>query len=465
MKVRALQQQLATLQHLLPTQRDILSRLFFQMAFNDFTKFALIGPEGSGKTTLVLALAELFSACDEETVNVAMLQAPLSDASILSQLSQQWFAQSDLTKTELFERLAAGAADQEWVLIVDDLEQLTDSQVEWLLSLPGKQFMFGKHSAVAMQLNLALPVITLADAEHLLQVTALDPLTLAERFANSQGNLHKLLNNADPLSTSKTTGITGKNKRVLVTALGVSLCLMAVVVLFIQSKQTIPSRPTVDKVLLPAATEVVRLPALTEQPENTLDDQAESEIVAIEPLSSDVALVDIPPVTTEASAVAEITPTAESATPDEVTAQALPVSTALVATQSAKAQSAETESVKPQSVKPAEPGVYDHAALLQLSNKDWVVQLAALSDENAVSRVKLSHPQQQILVYRRRWQGKEQWILVSGPFANSAAAKRYIQQLPTSLSASGPFLKRVAAVQQEINAWQGVASANSNQDN
>lgn len=462
MKVRALQQQLATLQHLLPTQRDILSRLFFQMAFNDFTKFALIGPEGSGKTTLVLALAELFSACDEETVNVAMLQAPLSDAGILSQLSQQWFAQSDLTKTELFERLAAGAADQEWVLIVDDLEQLTDSQVEWLLSLPGKQFMFGKQSAVAMQLNLALPVITLADAEHLLQVTALDPLTLAERFANSQGNLHKLLNNADPVSTSKTTGITDKNKRVLVTALGVSLCLMAVVVLFIQSKQNVPARPTVDKVLLPPATEVVRLPALTEQPENTLDGQVEDELLAIEPLSSDVALVDIPPVTTEVSPAAESTPTSEQ---DEVTVQASPVSTALVATQSAKAQSAETESVKPQSVKPAEPGVYDHAALLQLSNKDWVVQLAALSDENAVSRVKLSHPQQQILVYRRSWQGKEQWILVSGPFANSAAAKRYIQQLPTTLSASGPFLKRVAAVQQEINAWQGVASANSNQDN
>lgn len=74
MKVRGLQQQLAASHYLLPSQRDLLSRLLFQLAFNDFNQLAVFGGCGSGKSTLCLALAELFSGCEEMQLNAAMVK-------------------------------------------------------------------------------------------------------------------------------------------------------------------------------------------------------------------------------------------------------------------------------------------------------------------------------------------------------------------------------------------------------
>ena len=69
METSILQQKVAQQRHLLPSQQELLNRLLFQLAFNNFQNIGLVGAEGSGKSTLALAIAELFS----EQANVALL--------------------------------------------------------------------------------------------------------------------------------------------------------------------------------------------------------------------------------------------------------------------------------------------------------------------------------------------------------------------------------------------------------
>ena len=56
-----LHQKLATLQGLLPSQRQWLERLVFQLEFNPYQLIYLVGGPGSGKSTLTLAIADLLS--------------------------------------------------------------------------------------------------------------------------------------------------------------------------------------------------------------------------------------------------------------------------------------------------------------------------------------------------------------------------------------------------------------------
>jgi len=464
MKVRGLQQQLAVSTYLLPSQRDVLSRLLFQLAFNDFTRLAIIGGAGSGKTTLALALAELFSECQDIAVNVAMLQAPLSDELLTAQLARQWFAEPGLTKDQLSNRLAIESVSTELVLIADDLEQLTATQYDWLLTLSVRLFMFGNSTDANMQLNLTLPVITLADCEQLLQAEALDPLTLAERFANSQQNLHKLLRDvvAKPVQP-KAQNVS--RKPLFAAVVGAFLVLLVLLTSILNGD----SEPLAEPKMIAAKgnLDAVPLPPVETSDNQPLPIEVDSDITAPELLTevpapvvvdseddveNDLAAVGI----SAKPLVADKKPQPQSAEESAVVIAPVTLPAAVVPSPSSPAN-ADATSVN--------EAVYDHVALLQAPAKQLLVQIAVLSSENALRRFTRSYPQLPVLVYQRRWQGREQWVIVSGPFAGNSAAKQHLQQLPTALSASGPFIKTVGAVQQEIYAWQRLKLAETSQGN
>lgn len=467
MKVRGLQQQLAASVYLLPSQRDLLSRLLFQLAFNDFNKLAILGGSGSGKSTLAFALAELFSECQEMSVNVALLQAPMTTEQLIAQLAKQWFAAPQLSATELVARLAAEAAHTEWVLIVDDPEQLTEAQTDWLLQLTVRLFMFAGEAQGEMQLNLAIPALTLTDSEQLLQTEALDALSLAERFAHSQGDLHKLLAKESSVAKRPLTKV-GDKRPQLVIVVAVLLVLLVGLFFWLNDDTSAEhselailtiEEPPLNIIDLPVMPDIVATElAITPEPESaalvlateTKSIVAESKkdpLLAEVPLSESIAEVGL----------AEITPADKSNEQlDEKHSQQQNVKVA-----------AASEKSEPNVAVPATLplAVYDHLTLLDFSANSLLVQLAVLSDEGALTRFKQSYPQLQILVYQRNWQGKEQWIIVSGPFTSNASARRHIQQLPGSLSASGPFIKTVGAVQQEIQTWQRLKLAKTTQGN
>lgn len=466
MKVRGLQQQLAASTYLLPSQRDVLSRLLFQLAFNDFTRLAIVGQAGSGKTTLALALAELFSECQDIAVNVAMLQAPLTDELLSTQLARQWFAEPGLTKDQLSNRLTIESGTTELILIADDLEQLTATQYDWLLTLPVRLFMFGSSTDANMQLNLTLPVLTLADCEQLLQAEELDPLALAERFANSQHNLHKLLHEEGQRSVVSKAQSTSR-KPLVAAAVGACLVLLVLFSILLKDDSRQPTEPkwvitaserAVNAIPLPPVDEVRHEPILIdtnvdmirpapEKPEPAAIAASEDIVahnVAATGITSDPLLTDIkpPPLLVDDSAKVAVSAPA-TVLPAE------PVSSAAVT-----AGNMASDEV-----------VYDHATLLETPVQQFLVQIAVLSSENALKRFTRTYPQLPVMVYQRRWQGREQWVIVSGPFANNSAAKQHLQQLPTALSASGPFIKTVGAVQQEIYAWQRLKLAEPGQGN
>ncbi len=56
-----LQQKLTQIKGLLPSQRQWLERLVFQLEFNPYQLIYMVGGPGTGKTTLTLAIAELLS--------------------------------------------------------------------------------------------------------------------------------------------------------------------------------------------------------------------------------------------------------------------------------------------------------------------------------------------------------------------------------------------------------------------
>lgn len=478
MKVRGLQQQLAASTYLLPSQRELLSRLLFQLAFNDFSKLAIFGAAGSGKSTLALALAELFSECQEMVVNVALLQAPLTAEHLVAQLAKQWFAAAHLSAAELADRLAADAEHTEWVLIVDDPERLNQEQLDWLQNLPVRLFLFAGSAQQEMQLNLAIPAVTLQDCEQLLQAETLSTLSVAERFAHSHGNLHLLV--AKSVAVPKAPqAATKPTKPLLAAAVGGALVLLVVLTLWIndtaeQQPQNAGQANTAD------TANVIKRPVseriAMNEPERELPDtelQAELNIAdhnqeqaspSLEPaaIAPEVAItkVDAEYVEPETPVAAEPSVTAQRSVEAEMNTQAELTAEAAKASGSATAK----PQVKPASTQQAALplAVYDHLTLLNAPANNLVVQLAVLSGENALQRFKQRYPQLQVLIYQRSWQGKEQWIIVSGPFTSSALAKQHIQQLPGSLSAAGPFTKTVGAVQQEILAWQRLQIAKPN---
>ena len=95
---------------------------------------------------------------------------------------------------------------------------------------------------------------------------------------------------------------------------------------------------------------------------------------------------------------------------------------------------------------------YDETELLGMDKQQVALQLAVLSSDASLQRFNKAYPQLGSLVYQRNWQGKTQWVILLAPFSNAASANQQLAQLPEALRAGGPFVKRLQAVQTEINA-------------
>jgi energy-coupling factor transporter ATP-binding protein EcfA2 len=187
-----LHQKLATLQGLLPSQRQYLERLVFQLEFNPYQLIYLVGGPGSGKSTLTLAIADLLS--DEFNLALLTVEPELSAGKIRQHLLEQWFGHGVVTDKPLLSLIGERESRQPLALILDQADYLPQELWAELADVPCLVIAAAEQADAHAELNLPLAPVTMEDAEMLLADSAFSTLTIAERLAQAQGNLHVLLN-------------------------------------------------------------------------------------------------------------------------------------------------------------------------------------------------------------------------------------------------------------------------------
>ncbi|MDZ7868732.1 MAG: hypothetical protein U5L02_05935 [Rheinheimera sp.] len=187
-----LHQKLATQQGLLPSQRQWLERLVFQLEFNPYQLIYLVGGPGSGKSTLALAVADLLS--DEFNLALLTVEPELSAGKIRQHLLEQWFGHGVITDKTLLSLIGERESRQPLALILDQSEYVPEQLWSELAEIPCLVIATAEQADPHAELNLPLAPISMEDAELLLQDSAFSTLTIAERLAQAQGNLHLLLN-------------------------------------------------------------------------------------------------------------------------------------------------------------------------------------------------------------------------------------------------------------------------------
>ena len=194
-----LHQKLATQQGLLPSQRQWLERLVFQLEFNPYQLIFLVGAVGTGKSTLALAIADLLS--DEFNLALLTVEPELTASKIRQHLLEQWFSHGTASDKTLLSLIGERESRQPLALILDQSEYLPEQLWAELAEVPCLVIATAEQADAHAELNLPLAPLTMEDAEILLQNSAFSTLTIAERLAQAQGNLHVLLN---PQLASKT---------------------------------------------------------------------------------------------------------------------------------------------------------------------------------------------------------------------------------------------------------------------
>jgi energy-coupling factor transporter ATP-binding protein EcfA2 len=186
-----LQQKLIKIQGLLPSQRSWLERLVFQLEFNPYQLIHMVGPAGSGKTTLTLAIADLLS----NEFNLALIKAEpeLSAVQVRQHVLEHWFGTCKDANRSLLQLVGDRQLDEPLALVIDQAEQLPVELWAELAELPCLVIAATEHSDAHAELNLPLPALTLQDAEMLLKDSELSTLSVADRLDNAQGNIHLLL--------------------------------------------------------------------------------------------------------------------------------------------------------------------------------------------------------------------------------------------------------------------------------
>lgn len=186
-----LQQKLMKIQGLLPSQRGWLERLVFQLEFNPYQLIHMVGPAGSGKTTLTLAIADLLS----NEFNLALIQAEpeLNAVRVRQHVLEHWFGTCKDAHGTLLQLIGERQLKEPLALVIDQAEQLPVELWAELAEIPCLVIAATLHTDVHAELNLPLPALTLEDAEILLQDNQLSTLSVADRLDQAQGNIHVLL--------------------------------------------------------------------------------------------------------------------------------------------------------------------------------------------------------------------------------------------------------------------------------
>ncbi|WP_166837054.1 hypothetical protein [Rheinheimera pleomorphica] len=444
MDTSALQAGLSQLQHLLPSQREWLERLLFQLAFNDVRRIDVVAADGSGKSTLALALAELFSSQH----NVALLSARIAPEQASAELMQQWFASSLRDDVSLAEQVAKAADTTPLLLVIDDAGRYPVELLQQLAALPCILCCFSDQSMADAGLTLTLNRVTAADAAQLLQHEALNSIELAERLARANNNLHLLLLPPRQVAGDDKTNASVPLLPVISGVLAVVLLVLAYN--FWPVAQQAAQPPSAEHAAAVAevtvATDTV---AATDSDASGVAKPAGLTLAEQAPRSLDA------PVSNNTNSDGDSTilesDTALSADSDKVADSNL-----LTAPVDTQPDAAEIAPSSPGQIEPADSdkNLYDEASLLQMDKSATAVQLAVLSSDAALKRFKKTYPDVVVLSYQRSWQGKMQLVLLQAPFDSVAAAKAAMAQLPAALRATGPFIKSMSAVQAEIRARQ-----------
>ena len=186
---------------LLPSQRNWLERLIFQLEFNPYQLIHLVGGPGSGKTTLTLAVAELLSS--EFNLALIKAEAEFTALQIRQHMLEHWFGVCKDANKPLLQLVGDRQLQEPLAVVIDQAELLPAELWAELADLPCLVIAATEQPDAHAELNLPIPALTLADAQQLLGDDGLNTLTVADRLDKAHGNLHLLLDPSLKLSVSR----------------------------------------------------------------------------------------------------------------------------------------------------------------------------------------------------------------------------------------------------------------------
>ncbi len=186
-----LQQKLTQIKGLLPSQRQWLERLVFQLEFNPYQLIYMVGGPGTGKTTLTLAIADLLS----NQFNLALISAEpeLTAVRVRQHVLEHWFGVCKDAGKPLLQLVGDRELTEPLALIIDNAENLPAELWAELADLPCLVIAASEQPQQNAELNLPLPALSLEDAQMLLEGSGLNTLTVADRMDTAMGNMHILL--------------------------------------------------------------------------------------------------------------------------------------------------------------------------------------------------------------------------------------------------------------------------------
>lgn len=275
-----LQLKLKTLQGLLPSQRQWMERLTFQLEFNPYQLVHIVGGPGSGKSTLCLSIAELLS--DDFNLALLTVEPGLAAFRIRQHLLESWFGFCPDGNKPLMQLIGERQSNLPLALVLDQAENVPAELWAELSQVPCLVVAATVQADPHAELNLPLAPITLEDAEQLLQDNAFSTLTVADRLDQAEGNFHILL---DPSSKPKVkqTYAAAPSKPASIWpplatfAIGM-LVIAAVVVFWFWTERELRQQPGVGQLTYLPQEEEVAVPALA-QVNNTESKKVVKELV------------------------------------------------------------------------------------------------------------------------------------------------------------------------------------------
>lgn len=428
---------------LLPSQRELLERVIFQLEFNGFQHTHLVGKAGSGKTTLSLVLAELLS--DQMNLAYFNAQPGMTPQDCQQQLLQQWFGLTP-KESSLLEQLEQ-TDNQALVWVVDSQGELPQACLSLLRAHPIHIITTGPEVVTEADVNLVIPAITAEDAQLLLAPSAMSAWSVQDRLEHAANNLHRLLDG--DLATSEveqamvvpTSGRSAKRYRLASLALAV----MGAVVIIVHwvknphhdlqdvTSVKVDNQPA-ERFRAPALHQQAALPR-TEPSIEQVDEEGKNRVAVLP--SNEIEWVVMPE--SEAMRVVHVDPQRHQR-------------------QSSNEQSESSFENEASLSLPAISYSRQETELLAMDGSYLSLQLGAFSSEPIAQRLVSRYPELDLYLFQRKLGSQLQWVVVIAPFNDAESARQKRNQLNEVLRAEVPFVKPLSAIHQEIQLRETVRS-------
>ncbi|MEE2023410.1 SPOR domain-containing protein [Alkalimonas mucilaginosa] len=425
---------------ILPSQRELLERVLFQIEFNGFQHIHLVGAAGTGKTTLGLVLAELFS----DSMNLAYFSAQpdMSTSQCQQLLLQQWFGLSDHEGT-LMQQLEQ-PQPQPLLWILDGQGPLPAACLSLLRAHPVHIITTGPEVLPEADLNLAIPAITVAEAESLLPADMLRSIPAAQRLQAAAGNLHLLLE-PDRIAANQQSSVLPRSPAqiysTLALVLALLLCTGGLVFWWLYQADEHQVVEADNQLRSPvSAWSPVQQAQSTSSPDPTAQTQPGlSSGPEHSEQSGAVSMLEMPAAELGLDAVeAEVDVSLEINLPIVTPELDAPVDVALTDAETRRSSF-----------------LHDEAELLSMDKAHYALQLGVFASVAAAERMQLSYPELPVMIYQRQSTNQlPQWVLVLASYAAASEARAIRATLPAAIQAETPFIKTIAQIWQEIEDFQ-----------